>query len=249
MGSGVYATGGQMENNGGGGAGILLAGGRGARAGFSTNKAYVEIGGTPMLSYSLRTLDRSPWVERLALVIRPEDREVAERMVDRAGTTTPLLLVEGGSSRHRSEARGLKALSGEIRDGGIDLVAIHDGARPFLSPDLLDRLFRLARRHGGAIPTLGLETPTYRVSKNGDLVALPPDRLHRAQTPQVFSAPELLSAYRRARRAGFEGVDTAETVERFSDLKIRTTAGDPGNLKLTFPEDFETGRLPWRMRG
>ncbi len=227
-----------MKNQSSRAAGILLAGGRGARAGFSTNKAYVEISGTPMISHPLRTLDRSPWIARLVLVIRPEDRGMAERVVDRSGVTTPTLLVNGGRSRHRSEARGLEALSDRIQSKSVDLVAIHDGARPYLSPSLLERLFRHAHLHGGAIPTLTAGPSAYRVSESGDLV-VEQDRLHRAQTPQIFSASELLSAYRLAREAGFEGVDTAETVERFSDLKIRATPGDPDNLKLTFPEDFQ----------
>lgn len=192
-----------------------------------------------MISHSLKTMDRSPWVVELVLVIRPEDRELAEQAVARSQITTPWTLATGGTSRHRSEARALEALSGRIRDGSLDLVAIHDGARPFMSATLLDELFSQAHLHGGAAPTLALEGATHKVSKGRDLVAWRQDRLHRAQTPQIFSGPELLSAYRRARDAGFEGVDTAETVERFSDLKIRAVPGDPDNLKLTFPEDFQ----------
>ena len=227
-----------MKSNGGRAAAILLAGGKGARSRFSANKAYIPIGGQPMISYSLQTLDRSSWVARLVIVIRPEDRETAEEVVEQAGVATPWLMVAGGESRHASEDQGLKALSGEITGGRIDLVAIHDGARPFVTPRLLDQLFSDAHRHGGAVPTLAVEVPTHRLAKDREIALLDQSRLHRAQTPQVFSAPELLCAYRRAQQAGFEGVDTAETVERFSDLKIRATPGDPDNLKLTFPEDF-----------
>lgn len=237
-----------MKNHRERAAGILLAGGRGARARFSANKAYLQIDGRPMIGYSLRTLDRSPWVVKVVLVIRPEDREKAERVVAGSGLTTPLTMVNGGGSRHRSEHRGLEALSDHINRGRVDLVAIHDGARPFLSDALLDRLFRAARDHGGATPTLAVETPTFGISEGGDLVA-GPKGLHRAQTPQVFRARELLSAYRLARESGFEGVDTAETTERFSDLGNRAVPGDPDNLKLTFPEDFEAvGLLPEESR-
>ncbi len=227
-----------MKSNGGRAAAILLAGGKGARARFSDNKAYVPVGGRPMIDYSLQTLDRSPWVVRLVLVIRPEDWETAEQVVQQSGVATPWLMVNGGQTRHASEAMGLTALSGEIADGKVDLVAIHDGARPFVTARLLDELFRDAHRHGGAVPTLAVDVPTHRVVKHRELAVLDQNRLHKAQTPQVFSAPELLSAYLSAQQAGFEGVDTAETVERFSDLKIRATPGDPDNLKLTFPEDF-----------
>ncbi len=234
----TYPTGHLMRSNGGRGGAILLAGGKGARAGFSANKAYVPIGGRPMISHSLETLDRSPWVALLVLVVRPEDRPAAEEVVERLGITTPWLMADGGESRHASEYRGLEALSAEIGEGHIDLVAIHDGARPFVSPSLLRQLFRDADRHGGAVPTLPVEAPTHRLAGQREITLLDQERLHRAQTPQVFAAPELLAAYRRALVAGFEGVDTAETVERFSDLVVRATPGDPNNLKLTFPEDF-----------
>lgn len=235
-----------MKSNAGHAGAILLAGGRGARAGFSANKAYVPVGGRPMISYSLRTLDRCPWVAQLVLVIRPEDRPAAERIVEQVGITTPWLMATGGDSRHASEYRGLEALSGKIARGQIDLVAIHDGARPFVSPSLLRQLFRDADRHGGAVPTLPVDAPTHRLTGHGKIVLLNQERLHKAQTPQVFSAPELLAAYRRAQEAGFEGVDTAETVERFSDLKMRATPGDPNNLKLTFPEDFTSAETNTR---
>ena len=232
-----------MKTNGGRAAAILLAGGRGARARFSSNKAYAPIGGLPMISYCLQTLGRSRWVIQLVLVIRPQDQELARQVVRQAGVTTSWQMVNGGRSRHGSEYQGLQALSQQIAEGAIDMVAIHDGARPFLTPALLDALFRDAYRHGGAVPTLALEIPTHQMSKNQDLLAVEQTRLQRAQTPQIFSAPQLLSAYHRAQQAGFEGVDTAETAERFSDLKIKATPGDPENLKLTFPEDFQTAEI------
>lgn len=202
-----------------------------------------------MISHSLKTLDRSPWVVELVLVIRPQDRGMAEEVVAGSEITTPWRMVGGGRSRHRSELRGLEALSDRIGDGKLDLVAIHDGARPFLSSSLLEKLFWTAHLHGGAVPTMTLEGPTFSVSEDGDLVALGEDRLHRAQTPQVFRASELLAAYHRAREAGFEGVDTAETVSRFSDLATRAVSGDPANIKLTFPEDFRARKDSTASRG
>ena len=229
-----------MKSNGGRAAGILLAGGSGSRARLSTNKAYVRVDEAPMISHSLKTLDRSAWVVELVLVIRPEDRRLAEQVVAESRLTTPLTMVGGGASRHGSETCGLEAIAGRIRDGSIDLVAIHDGARPHLSTLLLEELFRNAHLHGGAVPVMPIASPLYRRSESDDLATLDQDLLQRAQTPQVFSAAQLLAAYRHAGEAGFEGVDTAETVERFSGLAIRAIPGDPRNLKLTFPEDFET---------
>jgi 2-C-methyl-D-erythritol 4-phosphate cytidylyltransferase len=232
-----------MESNSGHAAGILLAGGRGSRARLSTNKAYVDVKNAPMISHSLKTLDRSRWVTELVLVIRPQDRKLAEDVVAESGLTTPLTMVGGGESRHGSEIRGLEALSERICDGSLDLVAIHDGARPYLRSSLLDELCENAHRHGGAVPVVPIRSPLYRLVDNCDLAILEQNRLHRAQTPQVFSALRLLEAYRRAREAGFEGVDTAETAQRFSNLRIRAVPGDPSNMKLTFPQDFQSPQL------
>ena len=103
--------------------------------------------------------------------------------------------------------------------------------------ELLDDVIEEARRTGGAIPGLRVEEPLFRIESDGTSL-LEPATLRRVQTPQAFRAAPLLEAYRRADRAGYHGVDTAETIERFSDLSIAVVPGDPHNIKVTFVEDF-----------
>jgi 2-C-methyl-D-erythritol 4-phosphate cytidylyltransferase len=218
-------------------AAIVLAGGRGSRVQHDVNKVYLPIRERDMLEYALESMGRSPAVDRVVLVVRAEDRSHAENLIAEMVPAKLTNVVLGGATRHESEQAGLEALAQAIETGEIGLVAIHDGARPFMTLDLLDSVLDTARRTGGAIPGLRSEEVLYRIDDLG-AHALPQHTLRRVQTPQAFWAHPLLLAYRRAAEAGFEGVDTAETVERFSDLEISVVPGDPRNIKVTFVEDF-----------
>jgi 2-C-methyl-D-erythritol 4-phosphate cytidylyltransferase len=150
-----------------------------------------------------------------------------------------VLTVLGGASRQDSERAGLEAIAPGIESGHVDVVAIHDSARPFVTTDLIARVVASARRVGGAVPALRLGDGIYRQMPGGQLVAQARD-LYRVQTPQAFRAGPLLRAYRSAWQQGFTGVDTAETVARYTDLDIVAEAGDTGNLKVTYAADLAT---------
>lgn len=200
-----------------------------------------------MLAYSLETMGRSGSVHDLVLVVRHGDRRQAETLFDEGARAKLRHVVVGGATRHESERAGLEALAPDIVEGSIDVVAIHDGARPFMTLDLLEAVITTARQTGGAVPGLRSDEVLYRVDDHG-AHALPQETLRRVQTPQAFWARPLLDAYRRAGEAGFEGVDTAETVERFSELEIAIVPGDPRNIKVTFVEDLfraEDYALDW----
>lgn len=215
---------------------IVLAGGRGERIAADVNKVYLTVAGRDLLQYSVDTFSRSGRVDGLVVVARVDDVARTETLV--SPLDLPVRIVAGGSTRHQSEALGLAALAPEILDGSIAWVGVHDGARPFADLDLLEALFVTAQERGGAVPGLSVDPPIYR--RSGDTaVPVNPANLMRMQTPQVFSAPELLEAFRAADRSGFEGVDTAETVERFSSVTVGIVPGDERNLKVTFPSDME----------
>ena len=220
-------------------AAIVLAGGSGSRVQADVNKVYLPIRGRDMLEYSLDTMDRSSAVASIVLVVRPSDVSAAKRLITEAGLSTPARITIGGTSRHRSEIAGLDTIRDEIVSGAIDLVAIHDGARPFMTLRLLEEVIETAQRFGGAVPGLAIDQPLYRAGPD-ELELLPGASLRRVQTPQAFRARSLLEAYDRSIEDGFEGVDTAETVERFSDLDVRIVAGDPRNIKVTFAEDLSS---------
>ena len=217
-------------------AAIVLAGGVGARVRSGINKVFLPILDRAVLDYSVRTFQRANGVSRIVIAVRPEDRYRLDHLFG-AGPGPPLSTVAGGVTRHRSEASAMESLASAIEAGAIDLIAIHDGARPFMTLEVLEACVTAALRYGGAVPGMPPEAPLYRMEE-GTAVPLAGDALIRAQTPQVFKARPLLEAYRSAEEAGFEGVDTAETMEKFSTVEVAIVPGDERNMKVTFVEDL-----------
>lgn len=189
-----------------------------------------------MVDYSVRTFQRAPDVERIVVAVRPEDRHRLDHLTA-DGVGPPLSTVAGGPTRHQSEVSAIESLAGAIDAGVIDLVAIHDGARPFMTLELLDACIEAAARFGGAVPGTPPEAPLYQ-RDGGGARPLEADALMRVQTPQVFQARPLLEAYRASVEAGFEGIDTAETMEKFSTIEVAIVPGDERNVKVTFVEDL-----------
>lgn len=218
---------------------VILAAGAGSRVGAGVNKVLLPLGGRPVLVWSVAAALALPDVSRVLLVVRPGEQEaVADAVAPHLGPDE-VGIVEGGPTRHASEWAALRALAREIESGEVDVVAVHDGARPLATTELFAATFTAAREHGGAVPAVPL---TNVVRADGARV---PEDLVVVQTPQAFRAPELLAAYRAADADGFEGTDTAACVERYADLRISAVASTSGNLKITFPDDVSlAARLP-----
>lgn len=218
---------------------VVLAGGSGTRVGAGLNKVYLPLAGRPILSWSLRWTATLPGVARRVLVVRPGDRELAEKMLRDDLPDLAVDLVLGGVTRHGSEQAALDHLAGPIAAGGVRIVAIHDGARPLAGPALFQRVTAAAAATGSAVPALpapGL-VPT-SAAEAGPVPAPLPGRLVRVQTPQAFDAGALVRAYRLAADEGFDGTDTASTVERFGGIGVRVVPGSAYNLKVTYREDL-----------
>ncbi len=226
---------------------VVLAGGSGTRFGAGRNKALLDLGGAPLLAWSMTALLRCPLVDDVLLVGRPGDRPDLDAVV--AGLPAPDRArirgtVEGGTSRHGSERNALEALAPDIEAGRIGVVAIHDAARPFLRQDLLCRLLEAAASHGGAVPVRPLAAPLLlRPDADGTVAAVPTADLRGAQTPQAFHAAPLLAAYRRADADGFRGLDTAESMTRYAGVVTVAVAGDPDNVKVTFAADLAAAEV------
>ena len=220
-----------------GAVGVVLAAGMGTRVGADGNKAYLPLGGRPMVSWSLEAIAQVADIKRTVLVIRRGERELAERTLQRELPGAHVELVEGGDSRHASEFNVLRYLSADIETGAIDVVLIHDAARPLAGADMMHTALAVAREFGGAVPALEARDAV-QVTSAGDIASPKPDHtLVRVQTPQAFRALPLLEAYRAADRDGFEGTDTSSCIERFTDVEVRTFPGDARNLKVTYARD------------
>ncbi len=228
--------------------GVVLAAGLGTRVGADGNKAFLPLSGRSMLTWSLDTLAQLSESSRTVLVFRQGEFELARDTVARELPDAPVELVEGGSTRHSSEFNALQYLAADIETGAVDVVAIHDAARPLAGPEMFDTAISVAREFGGALPALPAEGLA-REGESGLESLAELGLLVRVQTPQAFRAPELLHAYRSAERDGFEGTDTASCVERYTDGQIRAFPGSAANLKVTYARDVAvaqrllTGRL------
>ncbi len=221
-------------------AGIVLAAGGGTRIGHSRSKVYLPLAGRPIVAWSLELLWQVPGVDRLVLAARAEELELAAEVLERELPGVPVELVSGGRSRHESEYRALARLAGEIHAGRVAAVLIHDAARPLASLAMTERVLAAALRRGAAVPGVPAESimgvdAVGRLSSAGTHGT---ERLVTIQTPQAFRAGPLLAAHEAAARDGFAGTDTAACVERYGELEVAVVPGDPGNLKITFPDDL-----------
>jgi 2-C-methyl-D-erythritol 4-phosphate cytidylyltransferase len=211
----------------------MLAAGEGRRSGHHTNKVLLPLAGRRVFTWSIRWARLLPEVCRTLLVIREQDRDLVTRTLEREVGPPDVEVVVGGDSRHGSEWEALQVLAPAIEAGEIDVVVIHDAARPLAGTDMWADVIAAAARWGGAIPA----------DDHGQLAALdggdpPGQRVVAVQTPQAFAARPLLDAYRRADVDGFVGTDTASCIERYADESVRCVRGDAGNIKITFPDDL-----------
>jgi len=213
---------------------VVLAAGSGSRVGAAVNKVLLELGDTTVLGWSLRTALAVPDVSHVVLVVREGEQDAVAATARALLGERDLMLVIGGASRHDSEWQALQALAPAIESGEVDVVAVHDGARPLAGVDLFVSTIAAAREHGGAIPVVELSG---LVGHDLRPVA---GRPAGVQTPQAFRAPDLLAAYVAAQAGGFTGTDTAACLAAYADpgaVAVVAVPGSPRNLKVTFPED------------
>ena len=201
-------------------AAIIVAAGRGTRAGGDIPKQWQMLAGKPVLAHTIAAF--APLVDRVILAIHPDDHARA------AGFGLPI--VHGGATRAASVRAALEWLAD---NGGADLVLIQDGARPLTPPAVIARVLAALQNHDGAAPALPVTDALWR---GGDLVTgtAPRDGLFRAQTPQGFRFAPILAAHRAAKGDEADDVEVA----RAAGLSVAIVAGDEQNLKLTYPADF-----------
>jgi 2-C-methyl-D-erythritol 4-phosphate cytidylyltransferase len=213
---------------------VVLAAGEGTRVGQGTNKVLLPLAGRPVFTWSIRWAHSLPNVARVVLVIRETDRELVTSAIDRVLSDVEVTVVVGGSSRHESEWNALRALAPVIESGEIDVVVIHDAARPLAGAQVFLDVIDAAHRHGGALPVR--DQPA--LTRLDESVPSGVRRTVAVQTPQAFRAAPLLESYTRAGDDAFVGTDTASCVERYADIAVCCVPGDAGNIKITFPEDL-----------
>lgn len=215
---------------------VVLAAGSGTRVGAGTNKVLLPLAGRPLLAWSVLAALAVDDVASVVVVGRPEDRGALTAAISPLLGDREVILVDGGTTRHASEDAALTVLAPSIEAGEVDVVAIHDGARPLAQPELFALAIATARLHGAAVPTVALPG----LADRDAAAVLPPGEVVGVQTPQAFRAGPLLAAYRAAADDGFDGTDTAACLARYTDLPLRAVTGGATNLKVTYAEDLAT---------
>ncbi len=213
------------------GAVIVAAGASKRMAGI--NKLFAPLGGKPLLTWSVDTCHRCRLVEQIVLVLNDEDLARGRKLGMERGWFK-VTLCPGGARRQDSVGEGLK----RIED--CDWVMIQDGARPFLTLDLIENGLKAARESGAAIPAVPVKD-TIKLADRRNLIkrTLNRDRLWMAQTPQIFSFDMIIRAHGRL---DVEVTDDAAIVERLGH-KVKLYMGDYRNIKVTTPEDLALARI------
>ena len=214
---------------------ILLAGGSSDRFNNEENKVYFPIGGKPALSWALETLDNSDKVDSILLVVRDEDWEKTNNVIELVNPKKLSGVTIGGNTRHESEYQGLTYLKERPDVSEEDLILIHDGARPLLPNYLLDELINVAIKYGASAP--GNNSNNLMKKEKFDKKEMQ-ETIVEIQTPQIFPASELWKSYELAKLDNWQALDTTECVSKYSELEAVVIPGDPRNMKVTFIEDI-----------
>lgn len=213
---------------------ILTCAGKGTR--FGGNKLLVSLEGMTVLERTARSFVL-PIVDEIVVTVDDinEDR-YREILIDEA--RLPVKLVRGGALRHLSAMNGLNATSG-------DIVVVHDGVRPFATPDLISQVIAAAAEHGSAM--LGMpSTVQVKLVDDDGFISGSLDRSHSwlGQTPQAFRRELIEKAYQMAEESSFERVsDDAEMVAEFTGSRVRIIRGHVNNIKITTRQDLATARM------
>ncbi|MES2029925.1 MAG: bifunctional 2-C-methyl-D-erythritol 4-phosphate cytidylyltransferase/2-C-methyl-D-erythritol 2,4-cyclodiphosphate synthase [Pseudomonadota bacterium] len=220
-------------------AAIIVAAGRGLRAGSGGPKQYRMIGGRSVIARAMEPFCNHPQVFAVQPITNPDDIAVFNEAVSELRYHAP---ANGGATRQASVRAGLEALA----DHAPDIVLIHDAARPFVTPALIDRAIAAAQITGAAVPGVAVTDTIKQVNEAGHVEATPDRaRLRSAQTPQAFRFDVILEAHRRAAKEGRDDFTDDAALAEWAGLTVATFEGDLANMKLTTPEDFirEEARL------
>jgi len=219
-------------------AAVIVAAGRGLRAGGEVPKQYQLLGGMSILERTIRAFRETAGVAHAIVVIHPEDLDRYEAIaagIARLARDFLLPPAFGGPTRQLSVRAGLEALSGTPPD----IVLIHDAARPFLSGALVARAIEAARRHGAAVPGIAVNDTIRRLGSGRPYgETLPRESLRAIQTPQAFAFAEIREAHARAVAAGLDAFTDDGGLAEWAGLDVHVFEGEAENAKLSLPSDF-----------
>lgn len=229
---------------------ILLAGGRGKRMGTAQSKMYLLIQDKPVLYYSLDVFEKSGVIDEVVLVAgKGQIPYCRQEIVEKYGFQKVKAIVEGGAERYHSVWEGLRVLEKENKKGGY--VFIHDGARPFINEEILERSYEEVCKSRACVVGMPVKD-TIKIADEKGCIHMTPNRslVWQIQTPQVFAEELIIPAYREVIEKeqellsqGIQITDDAMVVENVCGCPVRLVEGSYANLKITTPEDLEIARI------
>ena len=211
---------------------IVVAAGDGARLGADHPKAFVRLGGRPLLAHAIDLLEEHAAVDRIVLVVPAEWEEPASLLADELAAGKVVAAVRGGETRALSVAAGLAEVP-----AAAATILVHDAARPFASPELIDRLLAALADHDGAVPAMPVTDTVKRVRDGRVVETLVRGELGAVQTPQAFRAAALRRAFDRPAEELRAATDCASLVEA-AGCSVAAVAGEPTNVKITTADDL-----------
>ena len=217
---------------------IIAAAGQGRRLAGKRPKQFLELAGTPILIHTLKAFERCDAIQEIIIVLAEEETEGFPSLAKEYGLRKIAAVVSGGRTRAESVLRGLQA----VNAGAVEIVAVHDGVRPFVTPEEISRTVVAAKTEGAAI-LVSAPVDTIKEVRAG-AVARTLDRatIRNALTPQCFNYKLLLRAYEQVDINDPELTDESSLVERLGS-KIGIVEGSPRNIKITRPEDLAIGEV------
>ena len=211
---------------------IVVAAGNAARMG-GIDKQFICIGGVPVLIRSLQSFEACPSIRETIVVTKEEAIPALHQMAAEYQLQKIRTIVTGGKTRQQSVERGMREI---FKESG--LVAIHDGARPFVLPDDIEACIAAARQSGAAALGVPAKDTIKQVDNQGRIIATPERQsLYLAQTPQVFSVSVYKNAMTKAHAAGLDFTDDCQLLE-YAGIPVQMIKGSYSNIKITTPEDL-----------
>jgi 2-C-methyl-D-erythritol 4-phosphate cytidylyltransferase len=213
---------------------IVVAAGKGTRLGGNRPKQFLELGGIPVIIHTLRQFERCREINEVVIVLPAEETDTFLSFAKEFGLTKPRQAVAGGATRAQSVQRGLAAIA------EAEVVAVHDGVRPFVTPEEIDQVVAAARVTGAAVLVAPVADTIKEIEGDRVLRTLPRSSLRRALTPQCFRFDILKRAYDQLTQAeaeDFEVTDDCLLVERLG-VEIVAVEGSARNIKITQGEDL-----------
>lgn len=212
--------------------GIVVAAGKSERMGAKVDKAFLSLGTKPVLAYSLLAFEKCPDIDGIILVCRKDRMESARAMASMFGCSKLERVVAGGSKRQVSVCNGLAVLGDEV-----DVVAVHDGARPCVTPELISDTIKSAKRYGSGVAAVKV-TDTVKHVESGLTISKTVDRskLWAVQTPQTFKRKVLEQAFDKVKKKKVTVTDEASAVELVA--KVHLVNAPVSNIKITTADDL-----------